>query len=57
MQHTTAALVKNAASATAGVAAMRRFEKDIYLSIGSEDTTAKYFGQWQKESKVSGEWQ
>ncbi len=55
MQHTTAAIVKNAASAIAGVAAMRRCEKDIYLSIGSEAATAKYFGEWQKKSKYLSE--
>ncbi|MGC9193965.1 MAG: methyl-accepting chemotaxis protein [Syntrophobacteraceae bacterium] len=51
MERTTTALARNAAQAKAGIISMRRFEKDIFLSINSMNATAKYFAEWQKESK------
>jgi methyl-accepting chemotaxis protein len=55
MERTTTALARNASQAQAGIISMRRFEKDIFLSLNSKDATAKYFAKWQKESKYLSE--
>lgn len=40
---------ENAARARANVNAMRRFEKDIFLNLGSETDEQKYFKQWNDQ--------
>lgn len=52
MLHTDAALAKNAAAARAGIIDLRRFEKDVFLSIESKEAAAKYIERWKKESKI-----
>jgi methyl-accepting chemotaxis protein len=51
LMRTDAALAKYAAQAGAGIVNLRRFEKDIFLTIDSKDSMAKYHGKWQKAAK------
>lgn len=51
MLRTDAALGKYAASARADIVGMRRFEKDIFLTMDSKEAMAKYLEKWQKQSK------
>ncbi len=51
MLHTDGALAGYAAATGEGILSMRRFEKDMFISIESKEATAKYHAQWQKKSK------
>ena len=46
-----AAISENAARARANVIAMRRYEKDIFLNLGSKEEEEKYFKQWKTQNE------
>jgi methyl-accepting chemotaxis protein len=44
-----APVAKHAAQALTNVIGLRRYEKDIYLNIGSMERMEEYYGKWRKE--------
>jgi methyl-accepting chemotaxis protein len=43
------AWAEHAARARANIAGMRRFEKDMFINIGSQANVDKYFAEWKEE--------
>jgi methyl-accepting chemotaxis protein len=43
-----AALVEHSQAARAGTLALRRFEKDLFLNVGSADKETEYLGKWNE---------
>jgi methyl-accepting chemotaxis protein len=44
-----AKISENAASARANVLGLRRFEKDLYINMGSKEKEVEYLGKWKSE--------
>ncbi|HMK50249.1 MAG TPA: methyl-accepting chemotaxis protein [Thermodesulfovibrionales bacterium] len=51
MLHSEAKIAENSARAGADVLGLRRFEKDLYLNIGSREKEAEYLAKWRELSK------
>src|SRR5574337_966372 len=45
------AVAEHAARARANVLGLRRFEKDLYLNIGSQDKEVAYLKKWQEQQE------